>query len=177
MAAKNNYLDTFTSKITRWIGSTGSIILHTLFFAVMLTLVLFGFNADTVMLILTTIVSLEAIYLAIFIQYSINQQDKVITEVVEDIGEVSEDVEEISKDVEEISKEVEDISGDVENISEDVEEISKDIDVIQAETEKENINEMETYARLENQLKLLLKEISTLKQRQTAKQLSKYKNN
>ncbi len=162
MPLKKNLLDQMAQKATVWIGSPSSIILHTVFFIVMLALIELGFNANTVMLVLTTIVSLEAIYLAIFIQYSINQQDKVITEVAEDIDEVSEDVEEISKDVEEISK-------DVEDISEDVEEISKDIDVIQAEAEKENLNDTETYARIENQLKSLLAEINALKKKETAK--------
>ena len=56
------------------------------------------------MLILTTVVSLEAIYLSIFIQLTINRQSRQIEEVSEDVEELSENVEDISEDVEEIGE-------------------------------------------------------------------------
>jgi len=155
MADKQNRLDIITPKITWWIGSPSSIVLHTLFFLIMLSLAIFGYNATDILLILTTIVSLEAIYLSIFIQYTVNQQARVITEVAEDIGEVTEDVDEISKDVDEISKEVE--------------EISVDVDDLQADAEQENISDTETYARMEQQIGVILKELETLKNRETNK--------
>ena len=113
------------------------------------------------MLILTTIVSLEAIYLAIFIQYSVNQQARKITEVVEDIGEVTEDVDEISKDVEEISK-------DMDEISEDVEEISENIDELQQDAQEDDDSDAKTYLRIEEQIGLILQEINSLKHRGVA---------
>ena len=60
--------ENFSRKITRWIGSPQSIIIHTIFFAGMLGLRIFGVSSSDVLLILTTVVSLEAIYLSIFIQ-------------------------------------------------------------------------------------------------------------
>ena len=47
---------------TRGIGSIWSVILHTLLFIGAFTSILFGAPIDRVLLILTTIVSLEAIY-------------------------------------------------------------------------------------------------------------------
>lgn len=66
------------------------------------------------MLVLTTIVSLEAIYLSIFIQMSVNRQARRLREVSRDIEEISEDVEGIQKDVEEIQEDVEEIQEDEE---------------------------------------------------------------
>src|SRR3989344_7097808 len=109
--------------VTQWIGTPSSIVAHTAFFVGAFLLYFIGISFDKILLILTTAVSLEAIYMAIFIQMTINRH-------AEDLEEVTENIEEISKDVEEISE-------DVEGISEDVEEISKDVDVLQ-ESEKDN---------------------------------------
>jgi peptidoglycan hydrolase CwlO-like protein len=80
----------------------------------------FGVSSITVLLFLTTIVSLEAIYLSIFIQMTVNQQAKELEEVSEDIEEIQEDVEGIQKDVDEIQEDVEEIQEDVEEIQEEV---------------------------------------------------------
>lgn len=79
---------------TRRIGSPASIVFHTAFFVGIFALELLGFSSDRVMLILTTAVSLEAIYLAIFIQMSVNRQEERITEVGEEVEEISEEIEE-----------------------------------------------------------------------------------
>ena len=82
---------------TRWIGSPQSILLHTILFAVSFGAAWTGaVDVDRMLLILTTIVSLEAIYLAIFIQMTINEQAQDIDEIQEDIEEIQEDVEEMS---------------------------------------------------------------------------------
>ena len=84
--------------ITRWVGSPTSIIWHTILFIASFVLAAFGFVPfDHMLLVLTTIVSLEAIYLAIFIQMTINYQAQDIAEVQEDIDEIQEDVEEDNK--------------------------------------------------------------------------------
>ena len=67
----------------------------------------FNVSASDILLILTTIVSLEAIYLSIFIQITVNRQSAELEEVSEDIEEIQEDVEEIQEDVEEIQGEKE----------------------------------------------------------------------
>jgi uncharacterized protein YoxC len=76
----------------------------------------FGFSSADVLLILTTIVSLEAIYLSIFIQITVNRQARELEEVSEDIEEIQEDVDEIQEDVEEIQENVDEIQEDVEEI-------------------------------------------------------------
>jgi hypothetical protein len=100
-------------KFTRLIGSTQSVILHTIFFIVMLGLPFVGVHLDTILLILTTLVSLEAIYLAIFIQMSVNENTTSLLEVEEDIDEIQENVEEIQEDVDEISIDIDEIQEDV----------------------------------------------------------------
>ncbi|MES2315735.1 MAG: hypothetical protein V4486_03325 [Patescibacteria group bacterium] len=106
----------FSTKLTKWIGSPQSIVLHTIFFIAMFCLRFFGVKSDDILLILTTVVSLEAIYLSIFIQMTVNRHTEELEEVSEDIEEIQEDVEEIQEDVEGIQEEVED-----EDIDEDPE--------------------------------------------------------
>ena len=105
------------NKFTRWVGSVSSIVAHTIFFSACFASVFFGVEMQSMLLFLTTIVSLEAIYLAIMIQYTVNKN-------TEDIGEIQEDIDEMQEDVDEIQK-------DVDEIQEDVDEIQKDVDVIQ----------------------------------------------
>lgn len=109
----------FSKKLTRWIGSPQSIFIHTLFFIGMFSLRLFGISSSDVLLILTTVVSLEAIYLSIFIQMTVNQHAAELEEVSEDIEEIQEDVDEIQKDVDEIQEDVEDIQEEFEDDDEE----------------------------------------------------------
>lgn len=93
-------------KVTRWIGSTQSITAHTIFFIVCFVSVYANLlSFDRMLLVLTTLVSLEAIYLAIFIQMTINRTTQSIAEVEEDIDEIQKDVDELQEDVEEMSEE------------------------------------------------------------------------
>ena len=78
---KNSWINTFPIAVVKWIGSWSSLILHTILFVVNFSLYFFGVPFDTVLLILTTVVSIEAIYLAIFMQISINQQTDKLDEV------------------------------------------------------------------------------------------------
>ncbi len=89
-------------KVTRWVGSPQSIIVHTIIFVGSFAAAWLGFlSFDRTLLVLTTIVSLEAIYLAIFIQMTINAQQESLEEVERDIDEIQEDIDEIQEDVEE----------------------------------------------------------------------------
>ncbi|MEI8361217.1 MAG: hypothetical protein WCG01_03755, partial [bacterium] len=135
---KFSRLTDFSHTLIDWIGSISSLIVHTALFSFSFSLIFFGVNADKVLLVLTTIVSLEAIYMAIFIQMAINKNSQSLAEVEEDIEEIQEDVEEIQKDVDEIEKDVDEIQKDVDEIQEDVEEIQKDVDEIEKD---ENIND------------------------------------
>lgn len=97
--------------VTRWIGSLQSIVVHSVLFTVSFAAAWTGFlEVDRMLLVLTTIVSLEAIYLAIFIQMTINEQAEDIDEIQEDIDEIQEDVEEMQEDVEEMQEDFEEMS-------------------------------------------------------------------
>ncbi len=118
-------------RITAWTGSVASLVIHTLaFLACGLVGALEIAEWNIVLLILTTAVSLEAIYLALFIQMTMNRQ-------AESLKNVEEDVDEIQKDIDEIQVDVDEIQGDVDEIQEDVDEIQKDVDEIQEDEEEE----------------------------------------
>lgn len=138
-----------TEQFTAWVGSTSSLISHTLLFVAFFALSFSGLLSwDSMFLILTTIVSLEAIYLAIFIQMTVNRQAASLKEVEKDIGEIQEDVDEIQEDVEELSE-------DVEEIQEDIEEISEDDDKDEAFQQKQLV----TLETLTKDVERLLKDI------------------
>jgi low affinity Fe/Cu permease len=90
--------DRFAISATKWIGSTQSLIVHTVLFTACFVVVLLGAPLDRVLLILTTIVSLEAIYLSIFIQMSVNRHESQLHEVSKDIDEIQEDIEDIQEE-------------------------------------------------------------------------------
>ena len=116
---------TFVEKITAWVGSVPSLLLHTILFVACFVFALLGeISWDVMLLLLTTIVSLEAIYLSIFIQMTVNRHAQELAEVSEDVDEIQKDVDEIQEDVEEITHDVDEIQKDVDEIQEDVEEIS-----------------------------------------------------
>ena len=131
-----NRLETLALSVTRGVGSVTSVIVHTVLFIGAFALVLFGFDFDRVLLVLTTVLSLEAIYLSIFIQLSVNYQARAIASVEKEIDEIATDVEEIAEDVGEIQEDVEDIQEAHEEIQEDIEEIQKDVDEIQEDVEE-----------------------------------------
>ena len=97
-------LERITEKLTIWLGTPVSIVVHTLFFVGVFVLKIFGVSVDQILLILTTAVSLEAIYLAIFIQMSVNKTTATIAGVEKDIDDIQEDVQEISEDIEDINE-------------------------------------------------------------------------
>lgn len=76
-----------SDQISRDLGSTKSAIIHTLVFLIFILLYIGGDDRDkaNIMLILTTIVSLEAIYLSIFIQRSTNKQSDRLEKAIKEI--------------------------------------------------------------------------------------------
>jgi methyl-accepting chemotaxis protein len=122
--------------VTSWTGSIWSLIVHTILFIGAFVLILLGVDMDRVLLILTTVVSLEAIYLSIFIQMSVNHQAKALANVEKDIDEIAEDMEDIQENVEEMQEDVEEIAKDVDEIAEDVEEIAEDVEELQEDIEE-----------------------------------------
>lgn len=137
---REDILDKIANSIMWWIGSIPSLIAHTVVFALCFLLPLFDIvSFDKMLLSLTTILSLEAIYLAIFIQMGVNRSSVHIEDIREDIEDIQEDIEDISDDIDEISEDIEDIQEDLEEISEDIEEISEDIeDISEADDEADD---------------------------------------
>jgi peptidoglycan hydrolase CwlO-like protein len=123
-------------KFTAFIGSKESVVLHTIFFIVMFILPFFGIDTNTVLLVLTTVVSLEAIYLAIFIQMSVNENTESLHEVEEDIDEIQEDVDEIQEDIDEIQEDVDEIQMDASEDDDDLDNIENMLKKIVDEIER-----------------------------------------
>ncbi|MDE1925006.1 MAG: DUF1003 domain-containing protein [Patescibacteria group bacterium] len=97
--------------VTRWVGSPQSIIIHTILFITAILVLIKGvFSFDVVILVLNTAVSLEAIYLALFIQMTVNYQRESLEEVEQDIDEIQGDIDEIQEDVGELAEDVEEMS-------------------------------------------------------------------
>ena len=155
------------TNITKWIGSSTSVGVHTILFIVSFVLPLIGWvSFERMLLVLTTIVSLEAIYLSIFIQMSINMNNQNIEMIHENIEELGEDIEEIGEDIDEISEDIEEISEDIEEIQKDVDEIQEDVVEIQGETIEEQGNdkkEADVLLSIQATLMSLQKEIERLK--------------
>ncbi len=138
---------------TQWMGSIQSIIVHTCLFAASFSLWFFGVPFDSILLLLTTIVSLEAIYLSLFIQMTVNRNTQSLEEVEEDIEEIQKDIDEVQEDVGEIAEDVEGIEKDVDEIQADIDEVQKDIDEVQKDVDEiqedvEEITEEETVEEL-----------------------------
>lgn len=110
-------------RLIRWIGSVASLVFHTGVFVVFFTLAIAGVMSWSIMLlVLTTVVSLEAIYLAIFIQMTVNRHTESLREVEADVDEIQEDIGEIQEDVDEIQEDVDELQEDFEEMSEDEKE-------------------------------------------------------
>lgn len=152
--------------ITNWVGSPQSIIIHTLIFFGAFFLAFLGLIPfDRMLLVLTTMVSLEAIYLAIFIQMTINHQSEVIAEVEQGLDEIQEDVDEIQEDIEGIQEDVEEIGEDLEEIQEDVDEIGEDFDEMSEDKveERRKREQKQTLENIYETIKKLAGDIAELK--------------
>lgn len=139
----HDHIEKISIRTTNWIGTPASLVAHTMLFVAIFGLQYAGWTFDQILLVLTTAVSLEAIYLAIFIQMTVNRHAEQLAEVGED---------------------VEDIQEEVEDLGEDVVEISEDIEKIQ----EEQTEDAKTQAMLENiqsALHTLITEVETLKTR------------
>lgn len=143
-------LEQISLKFTNQIGTPLSVFIHTILFIGIFALTLVGYTVDSILLILTTAVSLEAIYLAIFIQMTVNRSAASIESVRDD---------------------VEDIQEDVEGLESDIEDISEDIDVIQTEHSDDEGDEHtkanNTLEQIEIQLQKVISELEQLKKANT----------
>lgn len=134
--SKNKQLESVAIRLTELIGTPLSIIVHTILFAVAFLFYFAGVAFETILLVLTTIVSLEAIYLSLFIQLSVNKNTESLEEVEEDIEEIQEDVEGLDKEFDEIQEDVEGLEGNIKQLRANVSEIGEDIEEISEDVEK-----------------------------------------
>jgi uncharacterized membrane protein len=165
MSRRNEEKNVFEN-ITTWMGSPASFTVHTLIFLASFSIGVFQFVAwDRVLLVLTTILSLEAIYFSIFIQMTVNRHAKELEEVSEDIEDIQEDVEEISEDVEDIQEDVDEIQKDVDEIQEDVEEINEENedDTEEEKTTKRRKHDADSLEELTADVRHVLKALEALK--------------
>lgn len=110
--------ETVSTMITQWMGSAISIIVHTIFFIGIFLLKIVGVKLDQIMLILTTAVSLEAIYLSLFIQMTVNRNTQSLEDVEDDIDEIQHDVDEIdiNKNIMLLTKELQRLQKEVSSL-------------------------------------------------------------
>ncbi|MBY0110524.1 hemolysin XhlA family protein [Patescibacteria group bacterium] len=149
-------------RLTRAIGSVASLIAHTIAFAIAFSLGVFGIASwEIVLLVVTTVVSLEAIYLAILIQMTVNRNTESLREVEEDIDEIQEDVEELGEDVDEIQEDIEEINEDIDEIQEDVEEMTEE-----EKAEAQTTANVATLEQLTMDVKRVLEDLEALKKKQ-----------
>ncbi|MBP6854859.1 MAG: DUF1003 domain-containing protein [Candidatus Pacebacteria bacterium] len=152
-------------KATKWIGSVASLVVHTILFIGAFLLILVGFERDTILLVVTTIVSLEAIYLSIFIQMTVNRHTEELHDVSEDVEEIQKDVDEIQEDVEEIQKDVDEIQEDVEDLGEDVDEISGDSNLTLDQKTERIAKDIEILKNIEERLRELSVHLADIKKK------------
>ncbi len=165
---------TFIERITTGVGSNTSLVIHTIIFVGSFVAVGLGLiSLNTMLLVLTTLVSLEAIYLAIFIQMTVNANTQSLREVEDDIDEIQEGVEELGEDFGEIQEDMGEIQEDLEEMSEDVGEIQKDIEELGEDIEELSEEDKEEEAReakqatdlekLTNDVRKILSDLEALK--------------
>ncbi len=112
--------------ITDMLGSTASVIAHSLLFVAIFALHWLGVGIDEILLILTTAVSLEAIYLSIFIQRSTNRQGARIESAVDEIRRNTEEA--LVRLAALTKQEIDDVQGAVEDIEKTIEEVGQRIE-------------------------------------------------
>jgi uncharacterized protein YoxC len=154
----------WVEKLTTWLGSIPSLLAHSVAFIAAFSVAALGYAAwNIVLLVVTTVVSLEAIYLALFIQMTVNRQARELHAVSADVEDIQEDIEEISEDVEDIQEDVEEISEDVEEIAEDVDEINESEDWDLKTGKQLNSDETVTVEQLTEDMKRILANLERLK--------------
>ncbi len=147
MQKKTNKIDQISNWFISSMGTNTSLVVHTILFAGIFFLTVLGVSTEEVLLILTTAVSLEAIYLAIFIQMSVNKTTASLANVEEDIDDIQENVDDLQEDVDSLEENVKEISDDY------IEDDTDEDDVVIALKD------------IEKKLNVLQEDIATLKKK------------
>jgi septal ring factor EnvC (AmiA/AmiB activator) len=135
---QGNIIDKISDKVMSWVGTTNSIVFHTIFFVfVFASHWVFGWSFDTILLALTTLVSLEAIYLAIFIQRAVNQQSIRLDEVEETLDDVEDSIDDVEEALDDVEESLTETEGDIADIaSHTVKQMEQPLDEVMAELRK-----------------------------------------
>jgi uncharacterized membrane protein len=163
---KDNFIETIAMRLTGWVGSTSSIVTHTILFIVFFALGISGVPWNTILLVLTTLVSLEAIYLSIFIQMTVNKHTQSLQNVETDIDEIGEDIDELGEDIDELGEDVDEIREDVGEMEEHMEEMREDVDEMTEDEKEDDARDMRTTVMLDNihkTVQKLMEDIEKLK--------------
>lgn len=94
---KPNLFEKISFYLIKCIGSPFSLLVHTLLFVGFFILRNLGFVTNTVLLILTAMVSLEAIYLLICVQMIVKNNTKSVAQLQGNIEEIQQEEEETHK--------------------------------------------------------------------------------
>ncbi len=163
---KESMLEKAAVQVTEWVGTPTSIAVHSVLFVLAFCVYFLGIELDTILLVVTTIVSLEAIYLSLFIQLSVNRTTESLEDVGEDIEEIQEDVQgleggfgEIQEDVQGLEGSMKRVRRNVEELEADVENISEDIDRYYLEDDQEQTTEKKTHIESSKSLQNIEKQI------------------
>lgn len=86
MNKNHEKLEQMAESTAIWVGSLQSIFAHTILFVLLFALYFFGVSISNILLIATTIVSFEAIYLNIFVQMTVNKHTKHLKKHSEELA-------------------------------------------------------------------------------------------
>lgn len=137
----SRFFDEISDAVTRVMGSTTSIIVHTTLFLLIFLPLVFGWQLDKILLVLTTAVSLEAIYMSIFIQRSVNKQSARLDEVVEEIRSTVKETHQAVIKV--IAQETDDVVREIsEHVTEETDELAQEITEHVTEENDELVDEL-----------------------------------
>ena len=81
-------IEEFATVITQRVGSISSLVWHTIIFLAFVPIHWLGVSWSTILLVVTTAVSLEAIYLAILIQMTVNKENIYISQLEQKIADM-----------------------------------------------------------------------------------------
>ncbi len=163
-------IDLIADKVTTWIGSTASLVVHTILFAFTFSSHwLFGWEYSFILLVLTTVVSLEAIYISIFIQRAVNQQAIRLTDVEQTLDEVEESIDEVEESLDGVEETLDDVEEALDDVGETLDSVEEDL----KEDQKEDDEDRGELKQLEESNELLLVEVRKLvKELRAAKKAS-----
>lgn len=130
MKHSTSAVERFSLYLTEKVGTPESVLVHTIFFVTMFLLPFFGVDFEHMMIMLTTVVSLEAIYLALFIQMTVNRTHEGLEDVEENIKDVAEDVIEIQEGEVEDDKHDKTVAQMLQAIEKKLNKLQADVDLL-----------------------------------------------